>query len=260
MSSSAFAGPVGIATEARSNTNGVNGPGRYMVTRGTRVNSDDMIETDAEGRARFQFFDQTLLTLGPLSRVKLDRFVVRQDGGVSSMVLNASRGAFRFATGVSGSRSYSIVTPSGVIGVRGTRFSFKVSNGGVQVSVNDGAVELCATSGGTCRLARAGQTLSLAGNRFVLRNGVTNLAGIAPPLGATIANLGTLIPPPGNVAAPVQRAANELPRVSPLAAGTSGVAAGAISGGPVIAPGGGITGGVGAGNLGAGNLTGGLRR
>ena len=186
----AIAGPVGVATEAMDNTVGSSIGSRHRLVVGTQVSLNETLETDNEGRARIQFIDQTLLSMGPRSRITVDRYVAGDAGGARALALNAARGAFRFASGISGSKAYNIVTPVATIGVRGTRFAFTVSNARVSVSVEEGRVIVCVKGSQNCRSAGAGQTISLTGQRFALSNSLIDTGGLAPALGSTLGDLG----------------------------------------------------------------------
>ena len=61
-----------------------------------------------------------------------------------------NEGAFRFITGKLSGPGFKVVTPTAVIGVRGTDFVFLVAEDGTtQVAVFDGAVEMAALDGAT---------------------------------------------------------------------------------------------------------------
>src|SRR5262245_22200947 len=53
------------------------------------------------------------------SSVRLDRFIYDPNRGTGEVILNATRGSFRFSTGAQGSKSYQVKTPYGTLGVRG---------------------------------------------------------------------------------------------------------------------------------------------
>jgi len=66
-----------------------------------------------------QFNDQSNLTVGPSSQVRLDKFVHDPNKGAGDVAIEASRGAFRFVTGSQNQGSVKIKTPSGTMGIRG---------------------------------------------------------------------------------------------------------------------------------------------
>ena len=52
------------------------------------------------GKGEFRLNDDTKLALGPGSRLVLDKFVYDSDKKAGSIVLDLTKGAFRFITGV----------------------------------------------------------------------------------------------------------------------------------------------------------------
>ena len=58
-----------------------------------------MFRTGAGARLQVIFRDDTVLTLGEHASVRIDRYVYDPDQGVGETVLQATKGAFRFATG-----------------------------------------------------------------------------------------------------------------------------------------------------------------
>src|SRR5262249_13537728 len=66
-----------------------------------------------------QVSDKTNLHVGPSSTVRLDKFVYDPNKGTGSVVIDATRGAFRFSTGAQNKGDYKVKTPYGVLGVRG---------------------------------------------------------------------------------------------------------------------------------------------
>jgi hypothetical protein len=77
--------------------------------------------TRENGVADLVFLDSTNSTVGPISEVYLDKFVYDPAGGSSgNVVLNGTKGAFRFVTGSQDKRAIQVQTPFGSLGVRGT--------------------------------------------------------------------------------------------------------------------------------------------
>jgi len=71
------------------------------------------------------FSDKSRLTRGENARVVVDRYVFNPHKSSGNVVLNATRGAFRFAGGrIEGMRQKSITvnTPNAALAVRGTHF------------------------------------------------------------------------------------------------------------------------------------------
>jgi hypothetical protein len=84
------------------------------------IHANETVNTSTAGQANLQFLDSTMLSVGPMSTVRLDKFVYDPSKGTGTVVVNATRGAYRFVTGVQDSRSYTIKTPYATLGVRGT--------------------------------------------------------------------------------------------------------------------------------------------
>jgi hypothetical protein len=127
---------------------------------GDDVRQDEVIDVSADGRGEFRLNDDTKLALGPGSRMVLDKFVYDSDKKAGSIVLDLTRGAFRFITGVAAKPTYLIRTPNASITVRGTVFDlFILPDTTVWLLLHDGAIEV-ASSKGVCHvLDRPGQLL-----------------------------------------------------------------------------------------------------
>ena len=90
------------------------------LSSGSAIYTDELVRTGQEGIAELGFVDSTKLSVGPISEVRLDRFVFNPDKAAGSVVLEATRGSYRFVTGVQDHQSYQIKTPYATLGVRGT--------------------------------------------------------------------------------------------------------------------------------------------
>ena len=104
------------------------------------VAQNELIATAADAASEIEFVDGTKLTLGPRARVVLDKFVYDPDPSKGAFFLSVSEGVFRFVTGTMAHQSYSIKTPNGTIGVRGTVFNMLVFSDSSIVQVVDGEV------------------------------------------------------------------------------------------------------------------------
>jgi hypothetical protein len=86
---------------------------------GSGVQANETVKTGSSGKAGLQFHDQSNLTVGPTSSVRLDKFVYDPNKGTRSMAIEATRGAFRFSSGGQNGGEIKIKTPSGTLGIRG---------------------------------------------------------------------------------------------------------------------------------------------
>jgi len=69
------------------------------LSAGSGVHANETVRTGSSGRAGLQFHDQSNLSVGPSSQVRLDKFVYDPNKGTGSTVIEATRGTFRFTTG-----------------------------------------------------------------------------------------------------------------------------------------------------------------
>jgi hypothetical protein len=154
---------VGVDPAAEINSTG---SVRTLVV-GEDVFLGDLIRTSTGGSAQILFEDGTKLVVGPGSALTIEDYLLRADGSAGKMAINALAGTFRFATGNAAHDRYSIKTPSGTIGIRGTVFDFVVNGPlSTRVLMYSGATELCAKTGEcselteTCELGEMGKGAS----------------------------------------------------------------------------------------------------
>ncbi|MGE0152504.1 MAG: FecR domain-containing protein [Reyranellaceae bacterium] len=110
---------IGVAATVVNRVEGTVGTQTAAKKTGDRVFQNELIRTGAQSKGQLLFRDETSLTIGPESEVKLDQFVYNPQGA-SSVTLNATKGVFRFISGSLPSQTYEIKTPAATIGVRGT--------------------------------------------------------------------------------------------------------------------------------------------
>jgi hypothetical protein len=137
---------VGNASATKNRVEGTLGANKRQLSSGSEVYSTEHIRTGQDSVGDFVFLDNTKLSVGPVSEIRLDKFVYDPDGSNNRVVLNATRGAFRFVTGVLDKRAYAIVTPLGTIGVRGTIFELSLYRGLI-LHVVQGSVTLTLLNG-----------------------------------------------------------------------------------------------------------------
>jgi hypothetical protein len=123
-------GKIGVASAVSNRVESVVGGGARPLPVGGDVFARQTVRTGEASTAQLLFLDETSLSIGPSSEIVLDRFVYDPNRGAGNVVLNATKGAFRFVSGSQQPSSYQIRTPVATIGVRGTIFDCYV----VQVS------------------------------------------------------------------------------------------------------------------------------
>jgi ferric-dicitrate binding protein FerR (iron transport regulator) len=131
---------IGVAAAVKEQVTGSLGPQQRQLGRGDGVFQDEVIATTQTSSSQLLFLDETTLTVGPSSNVKLDEFVYDPRPGASKVTLTIGKGVTRFVTGVLQTNSYQIKTPTATIGVRGTILLIFVDESGVtSVAVEDGS-------------------------------------------------------------------------------------------------------------------------
>jgi hypothetical protein len=112
------------------------------------VHRDERIRTSIGGLGQFVFRDGTKLAVGAGSSVVIDSYVYDDANSVKKLTIKAAKGTFRWISGNSSSSAYSIVTPAGTIGVRGTAFDVYVApNGTTAMVLLNGSAQFCGAGG-----------------------------------------------------------------------------------------------------------------
>ena len=117
------ASKIGVAAAVQNDVRRVVGSGGQPLAVGSDLFTNERIRTGEASTAQILLLDKTTLTMGSRAELTLDRFVYNPSGS-GQVVLNTLRGAFRFVTGSQNPRNYSIKTPVGVVGVRGSVVDF----------------------------------------------------------------------------------------------------------------------------------------
>jgi len=158
---------IGSAASITNQVEGIlRGSARPLAVGGD-VHANELVRTQDASSAQLVFLDNTNLSIGPRSSVTLDRFVYNPDRGTGRVVVNATRGVFRFVTGSQPPQNYTIKTPVATIGVRGTVFDLLVESNRIIVVLVSGEV-IVSTGGRTVRLTVPGTAVTVyAGGRIV---------------------------------------------------------------------------------------------
>ena len=121
---------IGTAASTRPNVEAVGLGSTQTLSAGSEIYANQTVRTGNRGMADLVFLDKTNLSVGPTSEVRLDKFVYDPTGSSGSVVLQATRGAFRFVTGSQAKHAYQVSTPHGTLGVRGTVVELLVNKPG----------------------------------------------------------------------------------------------------------------------------------
>lgn len=194
-------GKIGNAVTIRNQVEGVTAAGTQPLATGSEIYSSELVRTGRESMAELLFVDNTNLSVGPLSTIRLDQFVYNPNGPKGNVVLRAGIGAFRFITGLQDPKSYTVETEYAAIGVRGTEFYLLNTRSQVRIQLVNGTVFGTTISGQYFVVDQVNEVVSIDSNGQVHRLGTSNkplvdFADLGPP----ITHYAGLYPPVTNVA------------------------------------------------------------
>ena len=109
---------IGNATATKNRVESVMGSKTEPIAKGTNLYSNEVVRTGDASVPDLKFLDDSTMNIGPISEVKLDKFVYDPSGS-GAVVIKATKGAFRFVTGKQVQKAYQIKTPYGTLGIRG---------------------------------------------------------------------------------------------------------------------------------------------
>jgi hypothetical protein len=96
---------------------------------GTAVFETDTLRTGADGTVGITLKDDTRVSLGPSSEVRIERYTYAPGDGGFAMVLRFARGVAAYVSGRMAKLapdSIRLETPSAIVGVRGTTVAIRV--------------------------------------------------------------------------------------------------------------------------------------
>lgn len=121
---------IGNATSVVKEVKGKTDAELRVLVVNDDVFRDEEISTSTHSATKLLFKDNTTLTMGENSRMKLTKVVFDPDAAKSALIAKATQGVFRMSTGRLPSAAYRIDTPVATIGVRGTVIEFTVGSDG----------------------------------------------------------------------------------------------------------------------------------
>jgi hypothetical protein len=106
----------------------VRGGTQVPAKAGESVFESDVLRTGADGRLGVTLKDDTRVSLGPASEVRVDKFVYAPSEGNLALALKVVRGVAAYVSGRIAKLSPDAVrleTPAAIVGVRGTTLAIK---------------------------------------------------------------------------------------------------------------------------------------
>jgi hypothetical protein len=104
--------------------------GKEVVAEpGTPVHRGARLRTGSQGSLGIMFHDNTRISMGPQTEVAIDDYLYEPGKGQLKLGASITKGTLHYVSGVIAKlkpEAVSVKTPTGTIGVRGTRFVAKV--------------------------------------------------------------------------------------------------------------------------------------
>ena len=113
---------------------------KFDVTKGMAVELQDLLSTKASSKAQVLLHDDTVITIGPKSEYRFERYADSGDVGIE---MRLDHGFFKAVTGKIGKiapQRFRIKTKAATIGVRGTQFMAYVSDEEEKIGCIQGSI------------------------------------------------------------------------------------------------------------------------
>ena len=143
---------VGEITTVIGQGSVIGSAGPQSAYRGQSIRVGDRIETTVGGHIHIRFLDGGLVSVRPLSRLRVEDYRNADQNGLAAIKFRLEDGVMRSVTGQWGEAHrdrFRLNTPIAAIGVKGTDFIVKAQGEGTFASVNTGAIVMAPLEG-TC--------------------------------------------------------------------------------------------------------------
>jgi hypothetical protein len=120
---------VGLVKVAEGTAEVQRGDQTLPAHPGLVLQEGDVLRTGADGRLGVVLRDDTRVSLGPETEIRIDRFLFAPAQGQLALVLKMARGVAAYVSGKIAKLSPDAVrveTPVAIVGVRGTKFAAKL--------------------------------------------------------------------------------------------------------------------------------------
>jgi hypothetical protein len=121
--------PAGRVKVATGSAVIIRGTSTLPARPGDAVFASDTLQTGADGSLGVTLKDDTRLSLGPRTEVRVERYVYAPDKGALGMVLSFVRGVAAYVSGHMAKLAPDAIrleTPAAIVGVRGTTVAIRV--------------------------------------------------------------------------------------------------------------------------------------
>jgi hypothetical protein len=120
---------VGLVKVVNGNTTIIRGAESIAALHGMEIVKGDIIETDRHGTIAIAFSDDTVISMGPKTRIAIDDYVFEPLEKRMSFVARIIHGTVSYLSGQIAKiapESVQLALPAAIIGVRGTHVLIKV--------------------------------------------------------------------------------------------------------------------------------------
>jgi hypothetical protein len=161
---SASQAEVGVAAAVNIDAQGKPpGGAPRVISLGQKLIFNEEVTTDASGLVQILLLDGTTFTVGPNSKLTIDKFVYDPETGDAEVVASIAKGTFRFIGGQTSRKDGGarINTPVGTIGIRGAMVEGNVqsSNAALFSMIFGDNVQFQASNGEKAKIFKPGYTL-----------------------------------------------------------------------------------------------------
>ncbi|MSO93759.1 MAG: hypothetical protein EXQ86_10215 [Rhodospirillales bacterium] len=165
----AKADTVGLVKQVKNDAFGTPpGAGREKKLLRFPVAVDELLETDKQANMLVEFLDETTLALGQNSRLRVDTMVYDPNARKGALVVDLTVGSFRFVSGKLQGGEVRLVTPSMILGIRGSDAMIVVSpDGATTVSVFSGVFSISNRAGAALAVVTAAKAVSVSGTGVI---------------------------------------------------------------------------------------------
>ncbi len=121
-------GIIGFVKVVNGETGLISTTGNIPLKPGVAISVGDTLITGDNSSVGVTLNDNTVLSLGPDTALRIDEFTYAPAQGKLKLLVNILKGTLHYISGVIAKlkpEAVSVKTPAGVIGVRGTRFLVK---------------------------------------------------------------------------------------------------------------------------------------
>jgi len=119
------------------------GGNQVPVVQGDSVFLHETVSSGADSKANLVLKDNSNITVGPGSMIKLNDFAYSGPNQPGRVALSVTNGSLRFITGDAAKRGYTIWTPTAAIGLRGTSLRLKATPTETTVVNEEGTAVVC---------------------------------------------------------------------------------------------------------------------